>query len=71
MVARFRAFEEEALTAGTRPRKQIIVAVTANRSDDLCSADSNFDFVCSKPIEIQNIQHIIQTCFSRGSDDNV
>lgn len=62
MVSRFRAFEEVALANGSRPRRQMIAAVTANRSEELCFADSKFDFVYSKPIEVQDIQNILQSC---------
>eukprot|EP01031_Cornospumella_fuschlensis_P030521 gene30521-36884_t len=71
MVARFRVFEENALKMGLRTRRQIIVAITANRSEDVCSENAGLDFVCTKPIEVPEIQHIIQTFCSKGSDENV
>ncbi|RYH09555.1 hypothetical protein EON65_40030 [archaeon] len=71
MVARFRSFEENTLKEGSRTRRQVIVAVTANRSDDVCSDNGSLDFVCTKPIEISEIQHIIRTFCHRGSEDNV
>jgi signal transduction histidine kinase/CheY-like chemotaxis protein len=70
MTTRFRAYEAAALKSGARSHKQVIVAVTANRSEDISGMDSStFDLICSKPIEVQQIQHIIQTFCHQGPDN--
>jgi hypothetical protein len=75
MTSRFRVFEQQELKTGRRQCRQIIVAVTANRAEDLTEEERiQFDHICSKPIEMQDIEMIINThCFSSGSRsfDNV
>lgn len=71
MASRFRRFEEQALRNGVRQKKQIIVAITANRSDELASGFDVFDLICSKPINIHDIQNITQSyCLKRFPKTN-
>ena len=61
MTSRFRVFEQQELKTGRRQCRQIIVAVTANRAEDLTEEERiQFDHICSKPIEISDVQKIIR-----------
>ena len=57
MVSRFRKFEAEALGAGRRSRRQVVVAVTANGSE--CGNHQGFDDLCPKPVNRTDIYHIV------------
>jgi len=61
MASRFRRFEEQALKNGSRTKKQVIVAITANRSEELAPGFDVFDLICSKPINIGDIDNITQS----------
>lgn len=73
MASRFRRFEEQALKNGTRTKKQVIVALTANRSEELATGFDVFDLICSKPINIGDIQNITNSFCrdTRSSEENV
>lgn len=59
MVSRFRRFETEALAAGTRSKRQVIVAVTANGTEMKGSGGSGFDDVYPKPLSRHDIHKVV------------
>ena len=63
MVARFRNFEVEALKSGGRAARQLIVAVTANGMDGEDSVHRGFDYVCPKPLNVDEIYRIVNETF--------
>lgn len=61
MVNRFRRFEAEALATGTRKKRQVVVAVTANGSEmkDNSGGGAGFDDIYPKPLSRQDIYKIV------------
>jgi hypothetical protein len=57
MVARFRAFEADALASRARYKRQLIVAVSANVDGDHML--EGFDLVCSKPLARAELSGIV------------
>jgi CheY-like chemotaxis protein len=63
MVTRFRRFENESIGSGGRTRRQLIVAVTANNTDETESEllTDGFDAVCPKPVQMTHVCKLIQS----------
>lgn len=59
MVTRFRRFETAALESGSRLRRQLVVAVTANGSENGEFGTTGFDEICHKPLGMQDIYQIV------------
>lgn len=62
MVSRFRQFEKKAIANGERGQRQVVIGVTANRSDELVATIdpiNSFDCVVSKPLEINSFAELI------------
>jgi hypothetical protein len=61
MASRFRRWESEALSSGSRTRRQLIVAVTANGGQAGKGGDTGgFDEICAKPLGANDIYQVIQ-----------
>lgn len=59
MMSRFRQFETEALAAGIRSKRQIVVAVTANGNELRSNVNFGFDDVYPKPLGRNDMYEII------------
>ena len=59
MVNRFRRYETAALESGSRLRRQLVVAVTANGSESGEFGATGFDEICHKPLGMQDIYQIV------------
>jgi hypothetical protein len=63
MVRRFRSYEIEALSTGERKQRQHIIAVTANRTEELAHYSEDgmlFDEILSKPVAYKCLVEVLQ-----------
>jgi hypothetical protein len=61
MASRFRVWEDSALNSGSRTRRQLIVAVTANGAQAGKGGETGgFDEICAKPLGASDIYQVIQ-----------
>ena len=73
MTQRFREYEKKVRASGERKKRQIIIALTANASEELnAMVPEVFDHICTKPINSLDLMDIMRSfCRNKVLDELV